>query len=276
MANHSYYRFQPDKIGLIVATENPVPPPHAQTPETILEWAKNKLAFEPDPHQIQLMTDQSNRIIFNGARQVGKTTATAVKVLYESVHNDNSLILLAAPTLRQAGQIMVKAKTLANRLYKHLERPTQGDKGFRLPNGAEILAIPATPSNIRGFDNPRLIVVDEAAFVPDQVFLTLFAGQGVGNGARILLSTPNGQNGYFYEQWHDDKHPWTRIKVTAEQCSRIDPAFLEQMRHELGDRQYRQEFLCEFLASGHEAIPRDLFRKALRSNIRSLFPEDQK
>ena len=50
----------------------------------------------------------------------------------------------------------------------------------------------------------------------------------VGNGDIWLMSTPNGKTGFFHEEWTHGGDQWVRIRVTAPDCPRIDPAFLAE------------------------------------------------
>src|SRR5438874_2594990 len=73
----------------------------------------------------------------------------------------------------------------------------------------------------------------------------------VSGGALWLMSTPNGQSGFFFNEWHDvaqtssSASQWQRTQVRADQCPRISPEFLAQQRISLGDQIYRQEYQCE-------------------------------
>ena len=42
-------------------------------------------------------------------------------------------------------------------------------------------------------------------------------------------------------------YAWERIRVTAPDCPRIKAAFLEEERAQVGDKWFRQEYLCEFV-----------------------------
>ena len=63
------------------------------------------------------------------------------------------------------------------------------------------MALPGhDPKTIRGFSSPRLIVVDEAAFVLDETYAALVPMLAASPEGRIaLLSTPFLQQGFFYE-----------------------------------------------------------------------------
>jgi Terminase large subunit, T4likevirus-type, N-terminal len=157
------------------------------------------------------------------------------------------------------------------KLYGKLKAASPGNEGFRLPNGSEIVALPESEARVRGFSNPRMIVVDEAAFVKDQTYNELLPSQAVGNGAVLLLSTPNGQTGFFYEKWHEREKNWTKIKVPVSECSLINTEWLKQQKRDIGEDQYKQEFECEFLHNPECMMTRELWESALREDIKPLF-----
>jgi hypothetical protein len=92
----------------------------------------------------------------------------------------------------------------------------------------------------------------------------------VKNGRFIALSTPAGKRGWFYEQWSHGEG-WHRVEVTAEQCPRISREFLESERRDLGELQYRQEYLCEFIDDGESVFASELVERAFSDDVRPLF-----
>ena len=61
------------------------------------------------------------------------------------------------------------------------------------------------------------------------------------------MSTPEGQRGFFWKAWAEGDPKWMRISVTAPENPRFSAEFLEEERAEMGDRVFRQEYLCEFV-----------------------------
>lgn len=258
-----------------IVSEMPLPSlPQAGAAPDILTWAKHNFQFEADEPQQRLLTDTTGRVLMCAGRQTGKSTAAALKVVYQAIHNPESLILVAGPSERQSLQVMEKARRFASRLSP-LTRPSTGGEGFRLPNGSEVLALPGNCETIRGFSDPHLIVIDEAAYVSDELFAALLPAQAVSNGAVILLGTPSGQTGIFHEQWHNREVPWTRILVRSADCPRIDPSWLARMRLQLGNHQYRQEFECEFLPHAGQPISYELIMRAIRDDIDPFTDRDE-
>src|SRR5262249_18070834 len=118
---------------------------------------------------------------------------------------------------------------------------------------------------------PRLVIVDEAAMAPDDLHIALSPMLAVGGGRLVLLSTPLGMRGFFYEQWAGDDPSWERIKVTAAQCPRIAPAFLEGERQRLGERWFRQEYECSFEQSVDQVFSTGSILDAFSSDEEPLF-----
>ena len=84
---------------------------------------------------------------------------------------------------------------------------------------------------MRGFSGVSLIIEDEAAFVPDDLYIAVRPMLAVSRGRLILMSTPNGTRGHFYLAWADgEESPWERVRITAQEVPRIDPAHLEEER----------------------------------------------
>jgi hypothetical protein len=115
-----------------------------------------------------------------------------------------------------------------------------------LTNGSRIVSLPASPDTIRGYSAVDLLVIDEAAMVPDELWIAVNPMLAVSQGRLICLSTPLGKRGWFYDIWHDQQSEWERVRVTAEDCPRISPEFLEEQKQSLGERWFRQEFCCSF------------------------------
>jgi hypothetical protein len=67
----------------------------------------------------------------------------------------------------------------------------------------------------------------------------------VSQGSLVALSTPFGKRGWLHDKWYG-QGSWERVRVTADQCPRITPEFLAEGRRALGERWYRQEYLCSF------------------------------
>jgi hypothetical protein len=112
-------------------------------------------------------------------------------------------------------------------------------------NRSRIVSLPANATTVRGFSSVALIVEDEAAFVPDELYRSVRPMLAVSGGRLILLSTPFGKRGHFYEEWSHGEG-WEKVLLPATDCPRIAPGFLDEERRSSGDWWFKQEYLCEF------------------------------
>jgi hypothetical protein len=92
----------------------------------------------------------------------------------------------------------------------------------------------------------------------------------VSAGSLWLMSTPFGKRGFFYETWAHGGPEWVRIRAPATDCPRILPAFLEEERTTMGERCFRQEYLCEFEDSVSGVFHRGLFDAAITHEVLPL------
>ncbi|HZZ80266.1 MAG TPA: terminase family protein [Gemmataceae bacterium] len=116
---------------------------------------------------------------------------------------------------------------------------------LQLANGSRILSLPGTEKTVRGYSGVALLIIDEAARVDDALYRAVRPMLAVSKGRLIALSTPFGKRGWFHDAWHSEE-PWQRLRITADECPRISASFLAEERRALGERWYRQEYLCSF------------------------------
>jgi hypothetical protein len=124
-------------------------------------------------------------------------------------------------------------------------RLNQGE--LELENGSRIVALPGREGTIRSFSGVNLLVIDEAARVPDDLYRSVRPMLAVSGGRLAALSTPFGKRGWFYEEWVGTG-PWRRFEIPWQQCPRIAPAFIHDEERALGLAWVDQEYGCRFTA----------------------------
>ncbi len=115
---------------------------------------------------------------------------------------------------------------------------------MRQPREVTVFCIHFFPQRPHG-SGVRLIVVDEAARVSDELYYAVRPMLAVSGGRLVGLSTPFGKRGWFHSAWTEGAD-WERVTATGKACPRISAEFLEEERRALGERWYRQEYLCSF------------------------------
>ena len=236
-----------------------------------VEFAQHKLGITPDAMQRLVLDPAPRRGILNCCRQWGESTLTAVKAVHNALYAPGSLTLVLSPTERQSGEFVRKASHFVSKLG--IRPRGDGDNAVSLlfPNGSRIVGLPGTEATIRGFSAVSLLLIDEASRVPDDLYKAIRPMLAVGGGALWLMSTPFGRRGFFYEAWTGGSGDWLRIKATGPECERIPRSFLDEERKEIGDRWFRQEYLCEFVASEGMLFDMDLVTSRF-TDCEPLFP----
>jgi phage FluMu gp28-like protein len=150
-----------------------------------------------------------------------------------------------------------KAKEFVRRLGVRVRGDGHNELSIAFPNGSRIVGLPENETTIRGFSDVSLLLVDEAARVPDEIYRAMRPTLVVHDGDLWLMSTPNGKRGFFWEEWEHGGEEWERISVPATDCSRISARVLAEEKANAGDKWYRQEYLCEFVDIEGAVFPRD-------------------
>jgi hypothetical protein len=203
------------------------------------------LGLEPDPWQIEVLEGGHPRLLLNCCRQAGKSTVVAMLGLAEAVFVPGTQVLLLSRSHRQSTELFRIVTDFFRRLNSPL-RQRQTASELMLTNFSRIVCLPCKEETIRGYSNVGLLIIDEAARVPDDLYRSVSPMLAVSDGRLICLSTPYGKRGFFYQAWAQGGADWHRIEVPAERISRIKPDFLARERRTLGESWFRQEYSCSF------------------------------
>jgi Terminase large subunit, T4likevirus-type, N-terminal len=216
------------------------------------------------PWQRTLLRSCSARTLILASRQVGKSLTAGALALREALLRPGSLVLLLSPSLRQSAE-MFRDKVL--RLYGALGRPlaAENESALRLElaNGSRIVSLPGTEATIRGFASVALLVIDEAARVPDELYRAVRPMLAVSRGKLVCLSTAYAKQGFFFDEWENGVPEWNRVKIMAAECSRIDRSFLDEERLALGPRIFSREYECEFCSADDAVFDFDSVKAAV-------------
>lgn len=227
-------------------------------------WCRGALGLDPDPWQAEVLRSDAKRILLNCSRQSGKSTITAALALHTAIFQPGSLVLCLSPTLRQSGE-----------LFRNVSRfygvdpsiPSRSESALRLEleNGSRIVSLPGQEQTVRGYAGVSLLVVDEAARVPDGLYYSVRPMLAVSDGRLIALSTPFGNRGWFYEAWHGSE-AWKKWKIPASKCPRISEEFLAEELRVLGSYWFQQEYECKFLDAQTQLLKKE--------DVERMFDED--
>ena len=247
--------------------------PERKEEEDAAEWVRTKLGFDPDRKQALVLTSASKRGMLNCARQWGKSTITAAKAVHEAVHTKERLIWVVSPSARQSGEFVRKAEGFARRLGMRTKGDGTNEMSLQFPNRSRIIGLPGSEETIRGFSAVSLLLVDEAARVSDELYLTVRPMLAASSGALWLMSTPRGKRGFFYEAWERGGSEWERIRAPGTECGRIERKFLAEERETMGERWFQQEYMCEFVETESGMFEREVVERAITREVELLVIE---
>lgn len=182
------------------------------------------------------------------SRQSGKSTVIAGFVAWCLVFVKGFRCLVASRSLRQASYFVQKVRAAVLTIIPEEAMLSLNRLSLTLPNGSFVISIPcAQPDAGRGFD-PHLVVIDEAAFAPDDLFNAVFPSVAATHGAVHMISSPNGRVGRFFNAFEGDaKDDYWNLRVKWTDCPRITPARMEIEKRNMGLLMWRQEFMAEFI-----------------------------
>ena len=226
--------------------------------------------LQPDPWQATFLRSTAPRTLLLCSRQTGKSTVTGALASHVALYHPGSLVLLIAPSQQQSRELYRKVVTF-HRDAADIDPEAESAQRLELPNGSRIISLSGNPHTARGFSGPRLIILDEAGWIDDELFHSITPMLSSG-GRLIAMSTPNGRRGWFYDAWRNGGDAWSRTRITAEQSPRMTPAFLAQERATKPAWRYRQEYECEFVDTDETLFPSDMIAAAITPAVAPLFP----
>ena len=207
-------------------------------------------------------------------RQTGKSTTVVSYLLHYIIFNDNVNIGILANKASTSRELLSRLQLAYENLPKWMQHGILAwNKGnVELENGSKILAASTSSSAVRG-NSFNIIFLDEFAFIPnhiaEQFFSSVYPTISSGKTTKvIIISTPNGMN-MFYKLWHDaerQKNGYVPLEVHWSAVPGRDAAWKEETIRNTSERQFTQEFECEFLGSVDTLIAPSKLRSMVYSD----------
>jgi hypothetical protein len=192
------------------------------------------------------------------SRQTGKTVCAAAFILWYAIFQFDKTVLIAANKNSNAMEMIHRIRVAYENLPMFL-KPGVMDDGWNkhsvgFDNGTRIISEATSETSGRGL-SISLLYLDEFAFVAPNIqkeFWTSISPTLSTGGSCIMTSTPNGDMDLFATLWRGAQvksngfHP---IRVYWDQPPGRDEAFKQDQIGKIGERQWLQEYECEFLSS---------------------------
>jgi hypothetical protein len=247
---------------------------------------RGKIPFRLYEFQKELLyTIRDNpEVIVNKSRQMGISTLIAGFSAWLTIFYKEKTVLILATKAETAKGFLEKVKTI----YAYTPRwmkpaPAEWNKmklTFAQPNGSFIVVSTKAADAGRSYAL-SLFVVDEAAHIAglEDIYTAVLPTISTG-GRAIILSTPNGPQGFFYDTCMKAKEYERLKKTNPAQADKLastafkyvelqwylhperDQTWLDNMRKKFNNdsRKLAQEVLCDFTASGDKVINPDIIK----------------
>lgn len=219
----------------------------------------------PDPWQHELFGCSDDFVLLLASRGIGKSTSAAILAYQLAELWAEQTILIVAPALRQSQEVQRRV-TDARRGFgptQILTRETLTEMHLR--NGSRIVAVPASGDTVRSF-RCDLMIVDEAARVPDQEFGALIPMLKDG-GRLICCSTPCGRRGFFHDRWKAGLGKQiTARSLDLPRMTRI----VARDRQIMDPVQFRTEHELEFAGSGDAFFDLNAIDRMFSPDVKAL------
>lgn len=226
--------------------------PPTETPETrtALDLAA-EMGIALDPWQRRVLSSDRRRRICLVSRQGGKGVVGSLDAIERMLRRPSKGVILT-PTEAQSKRLLSRVKEAYARL-SDVPRPiVDVALEFHLLNGSRLYAMPGSETSVRGIEAVDFLLVDEAAFVPDELYAVVRPFMATTNGAELDLSTAHGKRGWFFNAYTRATTPpipshMFAIKIVGTEIPRISPEFLTNELAELGQFVFDQEYNVMFL-----------------------------
>ena len=202
--------------------------------------------IEADPWQRDLLFSKDRQVLLNCCRQAGKSTVVSALALHTALYTPGSLTVILSPVQRQSTEVFHKVLEAYNAIDRPIKAEHETQLNLQLANGSRVICLPGKEETVRCY-TPDLLIIDEASRVPEALYGAMRPSLATSKGRLIALSTPNGQKGWFYEEW-EGAGPWKKVKVVWRECPRISEEDVNEDIRALGQAYVDQEYNCLFTA----------------------------
>lgn len=190
--------------------------------------------------------------LIKSKRQCGKSIMLEMILLKTALEINNSESFSLSPTLAQCQKMYKELKdiVLSTKAYK---KHNDVSLTIEFINGSTIsFKSSAQKEALRGYTCNGVLVIDEAAYIQDEIFASVLAWTNVNQPPVIICSTPNFKQGFFYDYYIKGKsvdsnniiiYDWNDYDTSA----LLSADRLEMYKSTLSKYMFKTDYLGEFL-----------------------------
>ncbi len=222
-----------------------------------------------EPWQREVLRSDSKRLLLVAARQSGKSTIAAARALHRALYYPGSLVLVFSPSQDQSIEFFRRVVELWDGFAgETLQAERLTLRGFELENRSRIEARPGNERTARG-RTAHIVIHDEAALVPDELYAATRPMLAVTGGELMLLSTPKGRRGFFFKAYSEGTE-WEKYFVPYTEVGHYAPGFIQSERRENPERYFAEEYECAFLDPEASLFTEEMVRQMFDNDEEAL------
>ena len=201
------------------------------------------------PHQVEVIRSAARYRILCAGRQAGKSRLFAVMALHKAFSQPGAVILIISAGETAAQRLLAEVSALASSplLTASVTDETKGT--VTLSNGSQILSVPASQKQIRGWAID-LLIMDEAGFIDPAIWRAAEPVIIARPGSKVIMcSSPWGSGEHFFRQmWQRGTDSPDAMYEAWHWPSSISPLvdkkLLDEIRKREGDAYFNREYLA--------------------------------
>ena len=201
--------------------------------------------------------EEVRELVLNFSRQSGKTTLCEI-LLIETLVKKKCTCAYISPDYGQGKRVFREIVNLLSQTQL-IKKKNSSDLTLELINGSYLQFFSGkNPTAIRGNTISGLLVLDEAAYLPEETsdgqnfyHMVVKPITKAKKPKIIFISTPNGKFGLFYQKYLEGLNSDTvkTVECNIYTDSTISKEDIEELKATTPPLAFRQEFLVEFLDS---------------------------
>jgi len=241
-------------------------------------FATNVLGIKLHLAQKEIIRCQDRYISVRASRRFGKSFLFSAMAAWAACCNKNYRVICVSRSQRQSSEMFrtIKSMVMASKIADTITRSTLTRIEFS--NNSSIESLPGSSyDSLRGI-GCNMALIDECAFVNDELLAIIRPMILTSKGRLILISTPNFASGEFYRSCQPEseftKFHFTHADVKfADGSTLIDPEDLEREMIACGgvdSPKYKKEFLAQFADSDGGFFDIESIKDALVPDMEEL------
>ena len=186
------------------------------------------------------------------ARRTGKSLAAGI-LAFAKLLEPGKQVMVVAPNFTLSSIIWDYVTDIIRNLQLEVDRFNQKDKVVKLINGSTFRLLSANNRDSLVGRAAHLIIVDEAAIIPDDEYFTRDLRPALStypDSRALFISTPRGKTNYLYSYYLRGQDPefedWGSAVYTWRANPLLSTKDIEEARRSISHKTFAQEYECDW------------------------------